>query len=378
MNTFAETEVRSDVDGIFGEKADERRRAIPIPGNFLREEIFPVKPKQTETATTMSATKKRPREEPCATLAPRLEESAEASKKKRRATESHEGDVPQPVAEHGDAEEPCLTGGFPAEQNMNSLNTDVRRAIAYFLDMRSLAAMSLVDHAWYESLSDRRVRNRTRVRCIEEGLPALVWLDPRYTAGDTEHWYHLVAIGHEVRLVKQSLMNGYCYLSRLFTKANPVFKAWKALESKFETVRCDFDSWACNLYPMHVPKYAKLWPQRLMYLPNDRVDPAIEHFADLDFLGLFERYGDLDRCVVTEPHRCMRKKNHRRGFFDDELRACAAFVAFLRKSLRLWQLYFAMVDSTFTPYYWRTRESLDRVLPSTIERLETAIDGTRI
>ena len=271
-----------------------------------------------------------------------------------------------------------MAGGLPAKQNMNSLIADMRRAIAYFLDMRSLAAMSLVDHTWYMLLSDRRVRNRTRVRCMEEGLPTSVNFYRGAYAPDTEHWYHLVAIGHEVRLAEKSLTAGYYYVLRVFTKAAPVFKAWKALGKKFETVRGDFDSCACVLYPKRIPEYAKLWPCLLMYLGRERVDPAIERFTDFDFLGLFERYDDVDRCPASGTHRCGKRKRRRGAFRDDELRACAAFLSFFRESLRLWQLYFAEVELDDAQYSRRVRGSLSRTLPTAIDRLEKAIDGARL
>ena len=136
---------------------------------------------------------------------------------------------------------------------MNSLNEDMMREVAYFMNMRSFAAMSIVNRAWNAALSDRRVRVRVRVRNLAAAPPVDI-----LSSETMEHWYHLAEIGREARLIETRLRQGKGYVFRLFTQEWTVPDAWRALDEKFDRFRVGADSWARAFYPLHIHGYKHL------------------------------------------------------------------------------------------------------------------------
>ena len=235
---------------------------------------------------------------------------------------------------------------------MNLLNLDMMREVAYFMNMRSLAAMSIVNRAWNAVLSDRRARIRIRVR-------NLVGASPAYTGESMENWYHLTEIGREVRLIRACLGNGRCYAGCLFMQRCAVWEALWALDNAFHQFCVDMDTWARALYP-RAPEYEHLWPQDLMHLsPRYEYSPK----ESTDFSKLFAGFARLPQGRA--------KKRRRRAFFTSEEQAAfAQFVAYFRESMELWEKYFA----TYAPAFVSIRVSRGK-LPAAIEVLERAIDN---
>ena len=252
---------------------------------------------------------------------------------------------------------------------MNSLNEDMMREVAYFMNMRSFAAMSMVNRAWNAALSDRRVRARVRL-CNFARAEASPVMPP---SRNMENWHHLKEIGREVRFIHACLKHGKCYVSRLFTQKCAVRKAWYALDTVLRDFRSGAATWACVLYPIHFRKYEHLWKQDLFY-SRKRYEYTTKEITD--FSKLFASYERLNEGVDSAPpHGHAKKKKHLLVFFTSEERAAfAKFIAYFRESAELWRKYFA----TSVPLDWAVcagaRISREK-LPAAIEVLERAIEN---
>ena len=234
---------------------------------------------------------------------------------------------------------------------MDTINVDMMREIAYWLNMRSLAAMSIVDRAWHTVLSDRRVLLSTRRRCLDVplGLHVSRYAPDIRMDANMEHWYHLVAIGREVRLICDALPDGHNVLVRLCVPTTRVRKAWNAMELALAELRARMDAWISE---RDVGGLRGNWKTgALMYSDCHHLSCAPNDLSDL-----LARYDALDSDDVRQPNKKKRRWRRRRRrilFVKRCGKVFGQFIAYFRESLQLWERYFAVVHRLFPYPHWK-------------------------
>ncbi len=238
---------------------------------------------------------------------------------------------------------------------MDTLDAPMMCAVAYWLDMCSLAAMSIVDCAWNALLSDCRVRNATRMRCLRYELPSFRAHACESLVERREHWFHLAAIAREFRLHDRCLRRGYEYLQALFGRESDTTAAWRALDTVFQQLRDAVHESAVDSFGEKWGRDARGWagePKGRMY--SDRRDGYQLVGEQPGFLQTFATYR-ASYVVITPGSEHGTKRRRRATFADHERQAFMEFVAYCHECVEMWRLYCVSMPTRYLPQLRRAR-----------------------